>query len=104
MAKQRYYNYRHYQGKANKAKTVLAVFLTLVIIIAVAVIVLMQRNVVYDETGTPHIELPWQEDISEEADVPPLELIIEGAEEAEQKKPTAKMPEEPVSEIGAAQP
>ena len=97
-----HYNYRQYRGKPNKAKIALAVFLMLVILAAVAVI-LLQRNIVYDETGTPHIELPWQENaVPEDAEAPPLELVIEATPDPQPKKTpedvSGKMPEEPVSE------
>lgn len=51
-----YYNYR---GRKSKAKIALTVLLVLVILAAV-VVMLLQRNIVYDETGTPRLELPWQ--------------------------------------------
>ena len=44
--------YRGYRGRRTKGKIALAVLLLLVILAAVAVI-LLQRNVVYDETGAP---------------------------------------------------
>ena len=49
--------YRNYRGRTPKWKVVLAVVLVLVILTAGAVI-LMQRYIVYDETGTPHLRLP----------------------------------------------
>ena len=102
--RQRYRSYRHYRGKANTAKTALAAFLVLVILLAVGVIVLMQRNVVYDETGTPHIELPWDSDQTpEETERPALDLVIEGTPtvqtEPSAKAPTAQMPEDAFSEV-----
>lgn len=108
MANRRgYYNYHHYRGKANKAKIALAVFLVLVILAAVAVI-LMQQNVVYDETGTPHIELPWKESAAAaETERPALDLVIEGtpdaqteesAEETFGKMPEEALPQEPQPE------
>ena len=97
-----YYHYRHYQGKGSAAKTALAVFLVLVILIAAAVIVLMQRSIVYDETGTPQIELPWQADASKGAEVPPLELVIENPSETPQKAEVpVSMPEDPMTEDSA---
>lgn len=104
--RQGYRSYRHYRGKVNKAKTALAAFLVLVILLAVGVIVLMQRNVVYDETGTPHVELPWaSEQTPEETERPALDLVIEGTPDAEPeppaKAPTAQMPEDAFSESTA---
>lgn len=52
--------YRNYRGRSPKWKAVLAVVLVLVILAAIAVIRL-QQYIVYDETGTPHLPLLWQE-------------------------------------------
>lgn len=51
-----YYNYR---GRKSKGKIALTVLLILVILAAV-VVMLLQRHVVYDETGSLRLELPWQ--------------------------------------------
>ena len=92
MAKRRgSYRTYHYRGKANMAKIALAAFLVLVILLAVGVI-WMQQNVVYDETGMPRIELPWENGgEAEETERPALDLVIENAPSA-QTKPTVKVP------------
>lgn len=55
----------------------MALLLVLVILAAVAVI-LLQRNIVYDETGVPRLDVPWQEEqIVEEETTPELDLVIQ---------------------------
>ena len=72
--------YHNYRGRTSKGKIALTVLLVLVILIAV-VVMLLQRNIVYDETGTPHLELPWQEETpAEEAELPDvsgLDITVE---------------------------
>lgn len=53
--------YHSYRGRTPRGRIVLMVLLVIVIVAAVAVM-LLSRNIVYDETGTPHLELPWQEE------------------------------------------
>lgn len=77
--------YRNYRGRTPKWKIALAVVLVLVILAALAVIAIQQR-VVYDETGTPHLPLPWQE---QDAAEPPeelgeVDLTIQGPEPREE--------------------
>ena len=76
--------YRQYRGRGSKWKVVAAIFLVLVILVAVAVI-LLQRQIVYDETGTPHLELPWETEKPTQETQPPVEedmdLTIEQPEE-----------------------
>lgn len=76
MAKNR--GYHSYRGRRSKAKIALAVLLVLVILAAAAVI-LFQRNIVYDETGTPQLELPWLEKVPQESEepLPEVDLTIE---------------------------
>ena len=57
--------YHNYRGRTSKAKAALMILLGVVILAAV-VVMLLQRNVVYDETGTPQLELPWKEKPQEE--------------------------------------
>ena len=71
--------YRGYRGRRTKGKVALAVLLLLVILAAVAVI-LLQKNVVYDETGAPRLDVPWQEDPVEETVQPELDLVIQEPE------------------------
>lgn len=74
-----YRGYSHYRGRKSKAKTAAAVLLILVILIAV-VVMLLQRHIVYDETGMPHLEIPWQkEEVREEEppDMGKLDLTLE---------------------------
>lgn len=76
--------YRNYRGRTPKWKAVLAAVLVLVILAAICVIVL-QRHIVYDETGTPHLELFWQETPEQTAPEEPgeVELTIQKAEPRE---------------------
>ncbi len=61
--------YRNYRGRTPKGKIVLAVVLVLVILAAVTVIRL-QQYIVYDESGRPHLEMPWQEEAPPEEETP----------------------------------
>lgn len=74
-----YRGYSHYRGRKSKAKTAVAVLLVLVILLAV-VVMLLQRNVVYDETGMPRLEIPWQKETVVEQEAPDmgkLDLTLE---------------------------
>lgn len=73
--------YHSYRGRRSKGKIVLAVLLVLVILAAVAVMLFLQGNVVYDKTGTPRLEVPWQKDAPAEAEDPvDLDLVIQEPE------------------------
>ena len=74
--------YRNYRGRTPKWKAVLAVVLVLVILAAVAVIVL-QQYIVYDETGTPHLPLPWQEQQEPAGDLGEVDITIQEPERAQ---------------------
>ena len=76
--------YRGYRGRRTKGKIALAVLLLLVILAAVAVI-LLQKNVVYDETGAPRLEIPWQEEPVEETTQPELDLVTQEPEVTTEK-------------------
>ena len=67
----KYYSYR---GRRNRTKTVLTVVL-LAVILAAVVVILLQRHMVYDETGTPYLELPWQREEEQPVETPPLEEL-----------------------------
>lgn len=68
--------YNSYRGRRSKGKMALAALLVLVILAAVAVI-LLQRHIIYDETGAPRMESPWREEASEEtAQEEELDLVI----------------------------
>ena len=75
--------YRNYRGRTSKGKFALAVVLVLVILAAITVMVL-QQYIVYDETGSPRIELPWQKGVPAEEenqeDVQDFDLKIEEPE------------------------
>ena len=75
--------YRNYRGRTSKGKIALAVVLVLVILAAITVMVL-QQYIVYDETGSPRIELPWQKGVPAEEenqeDVQDFDLKIEEPE------------------------
>jgi len=78
--------YSGYRGRGGKWKIVLAVFLVLVILAAVAVM-LLQRNIVYDDQGTPQLRLPWadttEEETVKEQETPDVDLVIQEPEETE---------------------
>ena len=76
--------YHSYRGRRSKGKIALAVLLVLVILAAIAVM-LLSRQIVYDETGTPHLELPWQEEPAAETppEEPELDLTIQEPEQPE---------------------
>lgn len=74
--------YSSYRGRTPKSRIILAVVLVLVILAALAVI-RMQRYIVYDEHGRPHLELPWQtegEAPPEEDGLEDIDLVIQGPE------------------------
>ncbi len=72
--------YRNYRGRRSKGKIALAVLLVLVILAAMAVMFL-QQNIVYDKTGTPHLEVPWQkEPVAEEEEPVDLDLVVQEPE------------------------
>ena len=68
--------YNSYRGRTPRWRIVLMALLVVVILAAVAVMAL-SRYIVYDEEGTPQMELPWQEEPVEEHPEPPLDLTIE---------------------------
>lgn len=71
--------YRNYRGRRTKGKAALAMLLVLVILAAVMVI-LLQRHIVYDETGAPRLDVPWQEEPVEEEPMVNLDLVIQDPE------------------------
>ena len=78
MARSRGYN--NYRGRRSRGKAAIAVLLILVILVAV-VVILLQRNIIYDETGTPRLEVPWQgETTEEETPSTGLDLVIQTPE------------------------
>ena len=77
--------YRNYRGRTNRGKIALTVFLILVILAAV-VVMLLQKHIVYDVTGTPHLELPWQEETKEEPELEEFELTIQAETERKEEK------------------
>lgn len=72
--------YSNYRGRRSKGKAALAVLLVLVILAALAVL-LLQRHIVYDETGAPRLEVPWSRDTAENVSpadrVPELDLVVQ---------------------------
>ena len=68
--------YNRYRGRTAKWRTALAVFFILVIIAAVIVMVL-QKYVVYDDTGAPQLKLPFEKETVEDVpqEVPEVEII-----------------------------
>ena len=81
--------YGGYRGRGSKWKILLAVFLVLVIL-AAAVVILLQRNIVYDATGTPQLVLPWAEEETpqQEQETPPVDLVIQEPEMPEKSVQT----------------
>ena len=78
--------YHSYRGRGSKGKIVLAVLLVLVILAALCVIA-MQRYVVYDEDGRPHLELPsWGSEESKNEEEPPQEELDLTIQEPERPK------------------
>lgn len=71
--------YRHYRGRRTKGKVALAVLLVLVILAAL-VVIRMQQHVVYDETGAPRLEVPWQEEPVQDEVHLDLDLVIQDPE------------------------
>ena len=72
--------YRNYRGRRSKGKIALAVLLVLVILAAAAVMFL-QQNIVYDKTGTPHLEVPWRKEPATEEEEPvDLDLVVQEPE------------------------
>lgn len=71
--------YRNYRGRRTKGKAALAVLLVLVILAAL-VVIRMQRHVVYDETGAPRLDVPWQEEPAREEPSVNLDLVVQDPE------------------------
>ena len=55
-----YRGYNNYRGRTSKGKTVLTVVLILIILASIG-FMLLQKYVVYDAAGTPHLMLPGRE-------------------------------------------
>ena len=72
-------NYRSYRGRTPRWRIAVMVLLVVVILASVAVIAL-SRNIVYDESGTPQLELPWKEEPEEQTPELPLDLTIKEPE------------------------
>ena len=74
--------YHSYRGRSSKGKLVLAVLLVLVILASVG-FMMMQKYIVYDETGTPKLVLPEK---TEESQPPeeeePVNITIQEQEKA----------------------
>lgn len=90
--------YRNYRGRTPKWKAALAVVLVLVILAAIAVIALQQR-IVYDETGTPHLPLPWQEKPEGPEDLGEVDITIQ-APERQEEIAAFSAPEGPLTQEG----
>lgn len=90
--------YRNYRGRTPKWKAALAVVLVLVILAAIAVIAL-QRRIVYDETGTPHLPLPWQERTEEPEGLGEVDITIQTPERQEEIA-AFSVPEGPLTQEG----
>ena len=80
--------YSGYKGRKSPWKIVAAILLVLVILAAAGVLVL-QKYLVYDASGTPHLRLPGQEEIktpassgdaSSSEDLGPVDVTIDQPE------------------------
>ena len=80
--------YSGYKGRKSPWKIAAAILLVLVILAAAGVLVL-QRYLVYDASGTPRLHLPWQEEIktpsssggaSSSGDLGPVDVTIDPPE------------------------
>jgi len=80
--------YQQYRGRKSPWKAILAVLLSLIIVFAVGFIILQEKILFFDETGTPYFRLPGQEAVVEEVPQEEVDLTIEPVEE-----------EEPVEEV-----
>lgn len=80
MASYKGYGYNRYRGRTSVWKVVLSVVLVLVILASI-VFLMLQKYIVYDESGTPHFVLPDEEQTMTET-LPPeeeLDITIEDA-------------------------
>lgn len=78
--------YHSYRGRTSKGKIVLSVVLVLVIAVAVGFL-LLQKYIVYDGSGTPHLVLPQQDAPEQTTDSPQedLDITVEDAKPGEGK-------------------
>jgi len=85
--------YSSYRGRRPRGNMLLAVLLVLVILAALSVL-LLQRYIVYDASGTPTLDLPWLQGGEEAPEtLPPLEdfeLIIQAPPADETSTETAE--------------
>ena len=98
--------YHSYRGRGSKGKAVLAAVLVLVILASVGFIML-QKYIVYDETGTPHLMLPEKppEQTAPEKEEEPVDLKIQAPETRMPARVQAlALAETPLTEWSAAQP
>ena len=98
--------YHSYRGRGSKGKAVLAAVLVLVILASVGFIML-QKYIVYDETGTPHLMLPEKppEQTAPEKEEEPVDLKIQAPETRMPARVQAlALAEAPLTEWSAAQP
>ena len=91
--------YRHYRGRRTKGKVALAVLLVLVILAAL-VVIRIQQNVVYDETGAPRLDVPWREEPAQ--DEVHLDLVIQDPEKRIEEIRGIVLPLEQMTADGAA--
>ena len=77
--------YRNYRGRRSKGKIALAVLLVLVIL-AAAVVMFLQQNIVYDKTGTPRLEVPWRKEPAAEEEEPvDMDLVVQEPEKPQRE-------------------
>ena len=85
--------YSNYRGRGSGWRAALAVVLVLVIL-GCAGFLFLQRHIVFDETGTPRMEFPWQRQPSSpspEEPEAPAELTIEEPEIPEEPEAPAAL-------------
>ena len=97
-------SYSSYRGRSPKWKGILSAVLVLVIAVSVGYLAL-ERYIVYDETGTPHVQLPGGEKgEAETPQKPHADLVVEEtpAEEVRQQLRLYFAPEVIVTQEEAA--
>lgn len=76
-------SYSSYRGRTPKWKIFLSAVLMLVILVSVGYLAL-QRYIVYDETGTPHLQLPGAAEPVQSQPLPQASLVVEEPEVTEE--------------------
>lgn len=91
-----YRGYRNYRGRGSKGKAALSVVLVLIIIASIVFMVL-QKYIIYDETGTPHLALPQKEPTQTLQEDEELKLTIQSRLEEQKLLRLFTVPQAPMS-------